>query len=401
MDADRLRTLIRAELPGLKELRHDLHRHPELGFKEERTSGVVRRELTALGVPFKAGVAGTGVVAHLPATTPGGRDAPAVALRADMDALPIAEATGRPYASATPGLMHACGHDGHTTILIGAARVLSKLDRPRPVTLLFQPAEEGGAGAEKMCTQGALKGAAGGGIGTPVGRVFGLHGWPYMELGVVGSRPGPLLAATDEWEIEVIGRGGHAAIPHLARDPIVAASHVVAALQTIASRVVNPVDAVVCTVGTFQAGTATNIIPDSAKLTGTVRSLSPAVRELAKANLFSISERTAEAFGCRARVVWHDGYPVTHNDAGETERFFAAAREALGAGAVRVLDAPIMGAEDFSYYGRHAPACFFFLGLKPPAAASYPLLHTPEFDFNDDALPIGVELMCRLAVSPG
>ncbi len=404
MDATRLRALIRSELPSLVELRHDLHRHPELGYQEQRTSKVVQRELGALGIEFKAGVAGTGVVAHLPATDPSRRDRPATALRADMDALPIREGTGKPYCSEVPGLMHACGHDGHTTILLGVARVLWKLERPTPVTLVFQPAEEVGAGASKMCDEGALKGQGGGrgGVGTPVGRIFGLHGWPYMELGSVGSRPGPLMAAADEFEIEVQGRGGHAALPHLCKDPIVAASHIVGALQTIASRLTSPLDPVVCTVGTFQSGTATNIIPETARLNGTIRSLKPAVRDLARMSLFSISEQTAQALGCRARVTWHDGYPVTANDPAEAERFFAVARDAFGESAggprVQVLEAPIMGAEDFSFYGRHVPSCFFFLGLRPPGADAYPVLHTSEFDFNDDALPIGIELMCRLAV---
>ncbi len=399
MDATRLRALIKAELPALTDLRHDLHRNPELGYQEKRTSGVVQRELKPLGIEFKAGLAGTGVVAQLPATDAKNRGKPAVALRADMDALPIAENSGKPYRSQSPGLMHACGHDGHTTILLGAARVLSKIERPHPITLVFQPAEEVGAGASKMCDDGALKGGTGGGVGTPVGKIFGLHGWPYMEIGTVGSRPGPLLAAADEFEIEVGGAGGHAALPHLCRDPIVAASHVVTALQTIASRIVNPLEPVVCTVGTFNAGTATNIIPDAAKLTGTIRSLKPAVRDLAKKHLFSISEEAAKAFGCTAHVTWHDGYPVTSNDAAEAERFFAIAREAVGESRVQVLENPIMGAEDFSFYGRHVPSCFYFLGLKPRGVASYPVLHSAEFDFNDEALPIGIELMCRLAVN--
>lgn len=410
MNAHRLRELIRAELPDLVELRRDLHRHPELGYEERRTSGIVRRELAALGIEVRTGIAGTGVLGHLPATDPAGRDAPAVALRADMDALPIAEATGKPYASATPGVMHACGHDGHTAILLGAARVLTKLPRPRPVTLVFQPAEEGGAGAARMCGEGALAGREGGGIGAPVGRIYGLHGWPAMDLGAVGTRPGPMLAATDEFDIEIAGVGGHAALPHLARDPIVAAAHVVAALQTIASRAVNPTDALVCTVGTINAGTANNVIPASARLTGTIRSLSPAVRETAKQRLFSIAEGTALGLGCAARVGWHDGYPVTHNDPAEAERVLAVARDALGrdegggtAGRVRVLDAPIMGGEDFSFYGKVVPACFFFLGLRPagdPDGGGWPLLHSPQFDFNDDAIALGVEMMCRLAASP-
>ena len=399
MDATRLRALIQAELPALTALRHDLHRHPELSYEERRTGQVVQRELQALGIEFKAGLAGTGVVAHLPTTDPRHRDKPSVALRADMDALPITEQTGKPYASGTPGVMHACGHDGHTTILLGAARVLSRLERPNPVTFVFQPAEEGGAGAEKLCDEGALHGGDKGGVGAPVGRIFGLHGWPQLDVGVVASRPGPLLAATDEIEIVIRGSGGHAAYPHLCKDPIVAASHVVTALQTIASRIVSPLDAVVCTIGSFHAGSASNIIPDAATLVGTVRTLKPEIRALARERVLTIAQHTAAAHGSRAEVTWHDGYPVTSNDAAATEQFFTAARDAVGPTNARLVPDPTMGAEDFSYYGRHVPACFFFLGLKPRGRDSYPVLHSPEFDFNDEALPLGIEMMCRLALT--
>ena len=396
MPTDRLRGLIKKEVPALRELRHDLHRHPELSYQEQRTSGVVQRALSALGIDFKAGLAGTGVVAHLPATAERGET---VALRADMDALPIQEATGAAYSSGTPGVMHACGHDGHLTMLLGAARVLSRLEkRPNPVTFVFQPAEEGGAGADKMCREGALKGARGGGIGTPVARIYGLHGWPQLPLGIVATRPGPLLAATDEVDIEVRGVGGHAAYPHLCRDPIVAAAHVITALQTLASRAVSPLDSVVCTIGIIEGGSANNIIPQAVRLTGTVRSLRAETRKLARERLFLLCEQTAAAHGCTAKVKWAEGYPVTHNDATETERVLAVAREAFGKDRVQVPEHATMGGEDFSYYGAHVPACFFFLGLRPPGPRDFPNLHTPEFDFNDDALPTGVEMLCRLAL---
>jgi len=395
-----LRDIVRADLPELVAIRHDLHRHPELGYEEERTSGVVQRELKAAGVAFRAGVARTGVVAHIPATER--TDRPAVALRADMDALPIVEATGRPYASSRPGVMHACGHDGHTTILIGAARALSRVARrPNPVTFLFQPAEEGGAGGERMCDEGALLGDEGGGVGPRVGSIFGLHGWPQLPLGVVATRPGPLLAATDDFVVKVRGVGGHAAFPHLARDPVVAAAHVVTALQTIASRSTSPLDSVVCTVGKIAGGSANNVIPPEVELVGTVRTLRAETRRMARERFFTLVEATAAAFGCRAEIDWQDGYPATFNDAALTERFFAVARDGLGAERVAVAPEPVMGGEDFSYYGRHVPACFYMLGLLAPGAdpAAVPLLHQPEFDFNDDAIATGVEMMCRLALA--
>lgn len=401
MSSQQLRDLIQAELPSLTSIRHDLHRHPELAYQEERTSGLVQRELKALGIPFKAGVAGTGVVAHLAPTDSGARGRPAVALRADMDALPIEEQTGKPYASQAPGTMHACGHDGHTTILLGAARVLSRLTRPHPVTLVFQPAEENGAGAEKMCDEGALLGDSGGGLGPPVGRMYGLHGWPQLPLGTLASRPGAMLASTDEFDVEVRGVGGHAAYPHLCRDPIVASAHMITGLQAVASRAVSPLDSVVCTVGVIHGGTANNVIPDTVRLVGTVRTIKPEVRLLARRRLFEVLEQTAGAHGCKAAVTWSEGYPVTHNDARETERFFAVARDAFAGepARVQVMEHPTMGGEDFSYYTRHVPACFFFLGLRPPGAATFPNLHQPEFDFNDEALPTGIEMMCRLALS--
>lgn len=393
------RAILGQILPDLVAVRRDLHKHPELGFEERRTSTVVQRELKALGIAFKAGLAkGTGVVAHLPASDPADAHKPAVALRADMDALPILEETGRPYASCTKGVMHACGHDGHTTILLGAARVLTQIHRPNPVTLVFQPAEEGGGGGEKMCQDGALSGEDGGGIGPVVSKIYGLHGWPMLPLGKVATRPGPLLASVDDFIVEVHGSGGHAAYPHLCRDPILGAAHVVTALQSIASRNVGPLDSVVLTVGEIHGGTANNIIPTSVRLVGTVRSLKPDTRRFARERFFGVVESTAKAFDCRAEIQWHESYPVTVNDAGLAEDFLGLASEALGPGRVIRVEHPTMGGEDFAYYGRLVPACFFFLGLKPEGR-DYPNLHQPDFDFNDEAIPTGVEMMVRMATA--
>jgi amidohydrolase len=391
-----MKSLIQAELPSLITLRHDLHTHPELSYHEHRTSQVVQRELAALNIDFKPNLArGTGVLGYLPATQ--STSHAAVALRADMDALPIEEKTGKPYASCTKGVMHACGHDGHTAILIGAARVLSKLPRPRPVAFIFQPAEEGGGGADVMCQEGALAGEAAGGLGVPVDTIFGLHGWPTFELGKVASKPGPLLAATDDFVVTVRGTGSHGAYPHQGRDPILASAHIITALQSIVARNVSPIDSVVVTVGAINAGTADNIIPDSVKFIGTVRTLSRHTRALAKSRFYELVENTARAMGCQAEIHWREGYPVTSNDPAATDRFFEIARATLGEDRVETIEAPTMGGEDFSYYGNHAKACFFLLGLKPKGATHVPTLHQPDFDFNDDALATGIEMMCALA----
>lgn len=400
IQASDVRTLIRNELAALVEIRRDLHANPELHFEERRTSSVVQRELSALNIRFKAGYAkGTGVVAHLPPTEREHERKPAVALRADMDALPIVEKTGRAYASRTPGVMHACGHDGHTTILLGAARVLARLDhRPNPVTFLFQPAEEGGGGGDHMCRDGSLLGEDKGGLGPAVSRIYGLHGWPSVPLGVVTSRPGPLLASVDDFKVEVRGIGGHAAYPHLAKDPIVAAAHCITALQTIVSRHAGPLESAVLTVGQVYAGTANNIIPEAATFIGTARTLTPKLRASVKQRFFDITSATAQAFGCTAVIEWHESYPVTLNDEQATARFFDIAKQTLGPGRVRIAEHPTMGGEDFSYYAQHVPACFFFLGLRPEHASQFPALHQPDFDFNDDAIEAGVEMMVALAL---
>lgn len=401
--ADRLRGLIREELARVIHLRHDLHAHPELAYQERRTAALIADELRELGIAHKSGLAGgTGTIAYLPPTeapAPGSPERSAIALRADMDALPIAELTGLPYASTRAGLMHACGHDGHTANLLGVARVLSRLPhRPRGVLLVFQPAEEGGAGGKRLCDEGALLGEGKGGLGAPVGEIFGLHGWPQLNLGVVGSREGPLLAGTDNFTVRVIGTPAHAACPHLSADPVLAAAHIITALQSIASRNVAPQDSIVVTIGQINAGTASNVIPRDLTFIGTMRCVNRATRDLGRERLYRIVEQTAAAMGCRAEIEWEDGYPVTHNDAGMTDRFFRVAVRALGDSRVHIVPHPTMGGEDFSYYGQHIPACFFFLGVKPHDRDDYPSLHQPEYDFNDDALPTGMEVMCRLAL---
>lgn len=399
-----LTSLIRDALPRAVEIRHDLHTHPELMFEESRTARIVMDELKTLGIECKDGFAkGTGVIAYLPAnapTTTQSTDAKpdTVALRADMDALPIEEETRKPYASKTPGVMHACGHDGHTTILLTAARVLSKMQRPNNVLFVFQPAEEGGGGADYMVKEGALDGVAHGGIGEPVTRMFGLHGWPSLELGTVATRPGPLLAATDEIEITIQGTQCHAAFPHLGTDTVVASANVISALQTIPSRAIAPTESCIVTIATIHAGTANNVIPASVRMTGTVRTLSDDTRARTKQRFFDIVNHTAQAHGCTADIRYDEGYPVTRNDDALAAWFLDTARSVIGEHNVLLHPTAVMGGEDFSYYCNKVPSCFFFLGIRPKGQTTYPSLHQPDFDFNDDAIEIGAALMCACAL---
>jgi amidohydrolase len=392
--ADAIRTMVREELPSLVEFRRDLHMHPEVGYEEVRTSGAVLRELAARGIAHVGGLAGgTGILAHVP-----GRAARAVALRADMDALPIAERGDRPWKSRIDGRMHACGHDGHTAILLGTARILARLAAqaplPRPVTLVFQPAEEGGGGGKRMVEEGALTGAR---IGAPAEEAFALHGWPDLALGSVATRRGAMMAASDRFEVHVEGRGSHAAWPHRSADPVVCAAAIVTAMQQIVSRNVDPLDAAVISITVIESGSAFNVIPDRATLKGTYRSLSEETRAMLERRMAEVAEGTARAHGCTARCDFHRGYPVTMNDDGAVARFEDVARRTLGAARVSELAAPVMGGEDFAFFGPHVPCCYWALGLAP-GGRPLPPLHAPDFDFNDDAIAVGVEVMCRLAV---
>jgi len=406
--AQSITTLINEHLDEIIAIRHDLHAHPEILFTEERTSGVVQDELSRLGLTFRASIGGrepatgTGVVAHIPATIK--QPGECIGLRADMDALPILEQNSFDYKSTTPGKMHACGHDGHTSILLGVARILSQLEtRPNPVTLVFQPAEEGGGGGEKMCRDGALDGDQGddqtNGFGPPVARMYGLHGWPECQLGTIGTRKGPFLAATDTFDITVVGTQGHAAYPHACNDPIVACAQIISAAQTLVSRNTRPTDAVVVTFADIHAGTAYNIIPETASLRGTVRTLDADTRSTIKSRFFELVESTAKAMGCRAEIVWTDGYPVTFNTPEEADRVSQTAAKAQLTDTFEWITDPVMGGEDFAYYGLKVPACFYALGLNESSTEPYPGLHTPTFDFNDKAIGIGIEMMCLLALS--
>ncbi len=384
---------------GLAGIRHELHMHPEIGFAEHRTSALVQRELEAEGIPFRAGLArGTGVVAHIASGAPKGT--PAVALRADIDALPIEERTSLPYASRVPGMMHACGHDGHTAILIGAGRVLASLARrgalARDVVLLFQPAEEGGGGGRLLVEEGCLDGGI---IGPPVDRVFGLHGWPWLPLGTAGIREGVFFAASDRFTITVRGRGTHAAWPHDGRDPVLAAAAMVMALQQIPARDRDPAEPLVVSACTFHAGTATNVIPPLAQVGGTIRTVSERARAMVHERMAQVVAGVAAAHGCTAECVIDDGFPMLRNDA----LACADARSAVASCSPRLsaveLMHPVMGGEDFSYYAQRVPSCFVALGIQPQESAPMPVLHADTFDFNDAAIAPGVELMVQLALS--
>ena len=382
---------------NLVEIRHDLHAHPQIRFEETYASALVQKNLAALGIEFRAGLAkGTGVLGYLPATE-NPECAQTIALRADMDALPIHEETGKPYASTIPGRMHACGHDGHTTILLGVAERLAKAShRPNNVLFVFQPAEEGGAGGDLMVKEGCLNGSL---LGKKADFMFGLHGWTSVKLGHVATRVGALMASTDEFFVEMVGQGGHAAAPELSRDPIVAIAQFVTSVQQIASRNVDPFEQIVVTVGQIHGGTANNVIPMSAMVHGTIRTMNPEVRVMASERLRAVAHGVAAACNVSAEVTINEGYPVVINEASAVERFLRVAKDTLGEQFVSDDAKPTMGGEDFAYYGAECPCCFYQLGLIPDGQDSYASVHTPHFDFNDDALVVGVQLMTALALS--
>ena len=382
-------------LPELISIRHDIHAHPELGYEEHRTSEIIQNFLADIDVPFISGLAkGTGVLAHI-----AGEGDKAIALRADIDALPILEENTFDWKSVHDGCMHACGHDGHTTILLGTTKVLSRIAKeqplPNPVTFVFQPAEEGGGGGQQMVLDGCLDGTQ---IGNPVGMMFGLHGWPQHRLNHVATRVGPMLAADIGVSVIIRGVGGHAAFPYLCKDPIVCAAEVVSSLQQLVSRNTDPLDSLVVSITQIHGGTTHNIIPDEVTLSGTMRYLERETGEMAKKRFSEIVNGVASAHGCDVSITLSDGYPVTRNHPEAVKTFFEIAKHTMDEESVSEFEKPVMGGEDFSYYCQEVPSCFFALGLLPLGQDIIPSLHQPTFDFNDGAIATGIKMFCELAL---
>jgi hippurate hydrolase len=375
-------TGVEAHREEMVALRRDLHRHPELAYRENRTGDLVAQSLSAWGYEVSRGLGGTGVVGTLAL----GNGPRRIGIRADMDALPIVEATGLPYASGTSGVMHACGHDGHTASLLAAARVLAeRRDFDGTLHLIFQPAEEGGAGARRMIKDGLFD-------RFPCDAVFGLHNWPGVPTGQFGFITGPAMAAADRVTIRVVGRGGHGAAPHQTIDPVVASASLIMALQSVVSRNVNPLDAVVITVGTIHGGTAANVIPDSVELSLTVRTFKPEVRERVEARITALARAQAESYGAVAEIDYQRGYPVLVNHADETDFARQVAAEQFGEARIQADFPPITASEDFAYMLQAQPGSYLFLGNGDSAA-----LHSPSYNFNDEILPVAARYWVALA----
>jgi len=393
----RIRALALEEAPRATALRRELHTHPEICYEEVRTSARIRQELDASGIAHRDGLAGgTGTLAFLAGTADS-----AIALRTDIDGLPIHEEGNAAWKSRTPHRMHACGHDGHTAILLGAARVLKRLSDecalPNPVRFVFQPAEEGGAGGRRMVEDGALRACT---EGPAPRRIYGLHNFPGVALGTLQTRRGALFASSDRYEITIEGKAAHAAWPHHGHDPILAGSAIVNALQTIVARELDPLEAGVVSTTTFHAGTATNQIPATAVLQGTARALREETRAHIERRIGEIAHDIARAHRCACRTTYLRGYPVTRNDDQSVAEFERIVREHLPTQRLEHMDVPVMGGEDFAFYAEQIPACFYILGMEDGHWASAHL-HQPAYDFNDAAIPFGIEAMATLAVADG
>lgn len=369
---------IQAMQPELVAFRRDLHANPELLYDVERTAGLVAEKLRAYGCDeVVTGIGRTGVVAVIRGRGAGSGNV--IGLRADMDALPIEEATNLPWRSTVAGRMHACGHDGHTAMLLGAARYLAETRAfDGTAVLIFQPAEEGGGGGRAMVADGLMD-------RFKIQEVYGLHNWPGMPVGSFAIRAGAVMASADQFSIEVEGKGAHAAKPHEGIDTVLVASHIVTALQSIVSRNSDPVDAAVVSTSTIHAGSAFNVLPQTARMTGTVRTLSPAVRDLCERRIGEIARGVAAAFGATAQVAYHRGYPVTVNHTEQTAIAAAIVRRTFGEANMDAQAQPTMGAEDFSFMLEERPGAYIFMGNGDSAG-----LHHPAYDFNDDAIPVGV-----------
>ncbi|MEQ9123364.1 MAG: M20 aminoacylase family protein [Alphaproteobacteria bacterium] len=364
--------------------RRDFHMHPELAYQETRTAGIVADKLESWGIEVKRGVGRTGVVGVIRGTG----DGPSIGLRADMDALPIVEANDTPWKSQNAGVMHACGHDGHTTMLLGAAKYLAETRNfAGTVNLFFQPAEEGYAGAKAMIDDGLFR-------DFPCDQVYGLHNWPQLPAGTISAVKGPIMAAADKFDITVTGKGAHGAMPHHGVDPIVIGSQIVSALQSLVSRSKDPLKSAVVSVTMFKAGAAYNVIPDTATLSGTVRTFDAKVQDRIEAGMKAIAEGFATGLGGSVEVDYRRGYPATVNHDRQTDLAAEVAAGVVGKENVRQDVSPTMGAEDFSFMLNEKPGCYLWLGQGGgPSEAN---VHHPQYDFNDKVLPIGASLLARL-----
>jgi len=374
-----------ADLQGeIAEWRHDIHAHPELLFDVHRTAATVADKLKAFGCDeVVPGIGRTGVVGVIRGKR--GQGEKVIGLRADMDALPIEEATGVPYKSTVPGKMHACGHDGHTAMLLGAAKYLAETRNfSGTAVLVFQPAEEGGGGGREMVKDGLMERFG-------VQEVYGMHNYPGLPIGQFGIRTGPLMASADTASIEIEGVGGHAARPQLSVDTVLVGAQIINQIQSIVARNVDPLKAAVISICVFQAGTTDNVIPQTAHLRGTARALAPDVRDLLEKRLHEVVEGTARLYGAKAKLTYRRGYPVLKNHEQQTSFAASIASEIVGANRVDTDFPPVMGAEDFSYMLEARAGAFIFVGNGDSAG-----LHHPAYNFNDDVIPVGTSYWVRL-----
>lgn len=381
---------IHAELPSFKAIRHELHRHPELGFEEHRTAAIIVRELERLGIAFETGIGKTGIVGVIPGRT--NRHNRAVGLRADMDALPLQEMNVSSFMSTTPGVMHACGHDGHVTMLLAAARYLQQSRRfDGTVYLIFQPGEEGYGGGRAMVQDGLFE-------RYPAEQIYALHNWPSLPLGMVSIAHGTAMAATDRFNITIHGVGGHGGVaPHKAIDPVLVAGQVINAIHHIVSRNLDPLEAGVISLCAISGGNLEGfaVIPDDVRIVGTVRSLTAEVQDLLERRLKEVVGSVTNAFGATASIDYERLLPATINTPAETRLATDVAIELLGPEHVVAAPRPSLGGEDFSFMLSERPGAYIHLGTGK--TASDPGLHNPLFDFNDDAIPLGAALLARIA----
>jgi len=369
--------------PEMRAIRQDIHRHPELAYEERRTAGIVAGRLRDWGIEVHEGIGGTGVVGVLGS----GKSSRSIGLRADMDALPIHEASGLAYESVHKGCAHSCGHDGHTAMLLCAARYLAESRRfDGRVHLIFQPAEEGKAGARAMIQAGLFE-------RFPCDEVYALHNWPALPAGTVATRPGAIMAAADRVEIRVHARGGHAAQPHLSADAVLCAAQIVTAAHTLVARRIDPNSTAVLSLTRISGGASHNVMPAEVTITGTVRTFDPAVQDRLEASLRELVEGTARAGGCTATMEYHRYYPATVNDADCARHVLEAAEELLGE--ATLAQAPAFTSEDFAFMLQAVPGAYAWLGQG--SALHTAALHTPGYDFNDEVLPVGAALLASIA----